>query len=133
MKKTFKIILTLIFIILIIFCILLVPSILNNNYHNNLVKRLENETNEKVYYLNEYNNYFIIKTSNEIIVYNTNYQEIYKENIDKTANLDYDIIYKKGLLMYEETLLNKNKVRYNYYDIYTGDKIDSLEIEDNHD
>lgn len=133
MKKTFKIILIVIFMFLIIFCLLLIPSIINNNYQNNLIKRIENETNEKVYYLNEYNNYIIVKTSQEIIVYNTNYQEIYKENIDKISNLDYDIIYKKGSLMYEETILTKNKVTYNYYDIHTKDKIDSLEIEDNHD
>jgi hypothetical protein len=43
--------------------------------------------------------------------------------------MDYDIIYKSNTLMYEETLITKGNITYNYYDIHTQEKINTIEIE----
>jgi hypothetical protein len=127
MKKKLPILL--IIIIVIIIFILALPTITNNHYQNNIIEELEQNTNLKVEYLNQYNNYYIVKTNDKIIVFNTKYEEITEESLDKIATLDYDIIYKSNTLMYEETIVSKNKVTYNYYDIYTKEKLDIIEIE----
>ena len=129
MKKKIKIILIIILVLIIFLFLVALPTILNSNYYKNTISLLETKTDNKITYLNEYNNYYIIKTKENIIVYDKKYQEIYRESLDKISNMNYDIIYKKDTLMYEKTTLSKHKVTYTYYDIYTKEKIDSLEIE----
>lgn len=129
MKKRVKIILIIILVFIIFLFLIALPNIINNDYLNNTINTLEKETKNKITYLNKYNNYYIVKTNKDIIVYDLDYQEIYKESLDKIANMNYDIIYKKETLMHEKTTLSKNKVIYTYYDIHTKEKIDSLEIE----
>ena len=46
---------------------------------------------------------------------------------DKTS--EYEIIYKTDIPMYEETKKEGNTIKYIYYDIYTLDKLDEIEIE----
>jgi competence protein ComGC len=127
MKK--KLLILLIIIIVIIISILVLPTITNNHYQNNTIKELEQNTNLKVEYLNQYNNYYIVKTNDKIIVFNTKYEKITEETLDKIATMDYDIIYKSNTLMYEETLITKGNITYNYYDIHTQEKINTIEIE----
>lgn len=130
LPKILKKITIILIILIIILIIISFPVLLNNRYINIQIKEFENNTNLDINYLNTYNNYYIVKTNTEILVYNHNYEEIYKEPLDKIFDLNYDIIYKSNALKYEQTIVSKKKITYNYYDIHTGEKTDNIEIEE---
>ena len=90
-----------------------------NKYNSNLNKVIKENysIDNKLINVNKYNNYYILTTSDNIIVLNNKYQEIYKEDISKIKETNNkDIIYKNNKLMYLEKEISKNKVVYKYYD-----------------
>ena len=90
-----------------------------NKYNSNLNKVIKENysIDNKLINVNKYNNYYILTTSDNIIVLNNKYQEIYKEDISKIKQTNNkDIIYKNNKLMYLEKEISKNKVVYKYYD-----------------
>lgn len=127
--------LIIIFVCLVVFLFGSVIYIVNrnNNYLNNILKDIKNnsEIKEEIIYYNKYNNYYIVLTKYNIIVLDKDYKEVYNNSTEKFQDKtsEYEIIYKTDIPMYEETKKEGNTIKYIYYDIYTLDKLDEIEIE----
>ncbi len=127
--------LIIIFVCLVVFLFGSVIYIVNrnNNYLNNILKDIKNnsEIKEEIIYYNKYNNYYIVLTKYSIIVLDKDYKEVYNNSTEKFQDKtsEYEIIYKTDIPMYEETKKEGNTIKYIYYDIYTLDKLDEIEIE----
>lgn len=124
-----------IFICLVVFLFGSVIYIVNrnNNYLNNILEDIKNnsEIKEDIMYYNKYNNYYIVLTKDNIIVLDKDYKEVYNNSTEKFQDKtsEYEIIYKTDIPMYEETKKEGNTIKYIYYDIYTLENIDEIEIE----
>lgn len=133
MKKIIKIIIPILILIVIYILVLSFINNKNENYMNQTLKNIKDNypIKEKVTYSNIYGNYYILKTSNKIIVLNKEYEEILKEKIDVLAPNpnNYNLIYKNNKLMYEETILKKDKLIYKYYDANTSEFIKETNME----
>lgn len=122
-------------ILLLIACILIffiaIVFIVNNNlaYKSDLLKEISKNYHHEVLYANKYGNNYIIKTKDKIVVLDKEYKEITSENIEEVKKLDYEIVYKKNIIMYQKTETKDKNILYTYYDIKTGQKLDELEIE----
>lgn len=120
MKKALKFILIIIFIIVICFLLLFYINNKNHNYLNDIEKNITKnyKLDEKITYSNIYGNYYIITTNTKVIVLNKEYELELESNIDILASNknNYELIYKNSKLMYEETILKKDKLTYKYYD-----------------
>lgn len=105
----------------------------NKDYEEDMLKTIKEKTKtqENINYVNYYNNYYIYKTDNNVVVLNNEYQEIEKFKISDLAENknNYEIIYKTKKLMYENSIIEKNKVTYEYYDAKTYKKISSTTLE----
>ena len=135
-ENKIKIIKILIIIIIIILaCILSLSYTINsnNNYTENLIKKVKNnyKIKDNITYINTYNNYYIFTTKDKVIVLNNKYKEVFKEDLKKLKSQkdDYELIYKSGKLMYEKTIRDNNSITYEYYDINTGKKTSSIKLE----
>ena len=127
--------LIIIFICLIVFlfgCVIYIVN-RNNNYLNNILEDIKSnsEIKEDIIYYNKYNNYYIVLTKDNIIVLDKDYKEVYNNSTEKFQDKtsEYEIVYKTDIPMYEETKKEGNTIKYIYYDIYTLDKLDEIEIE----
>lgn len=124
-----------IFICLVVFLFGSVIYIVNrnNNYLNNILEEIKNnsEIKEDIMYYNKYNNYYIVLTKDNIIVLDKDYKEVYNNSNEKFQDKtsEYEIIYKIDIPMYEEVKKEGNTIKYIYYDIYTLDELDEIEIE----
>lgn len=124
-----------IFICLVVFLFGSVIYIVNrnNNYLNNILEDIKNnsEIKEDIMYYNKYNNYYIVLTKDNIIVLDKDYKEVYNNSNEKFQDKtsEYEIIYKIDIPMYEEVKKEGNTIKYIYYDIYTLDVLDEIEIE----
>lgn len=124
-----------IFICLVVFLFGSVIYIVNrnNNYLNNILENIKNnsEIKEDIVYYNKYNNYYIVLTKDNIIVLDKDYKEVYNNSTEKFQDKtsEYEIIYKIDIPMYEEVKKEGNTIKYIYYDIYTLDVLDEIEIE----
>lgn len=129
MKKIFKILVVVIIVILLGIFSLSYTINKNNNYEENIVETIKANYHftEEIQYTNYYANHYIFTTKKQVVVLNNQFQEVKKENLDQLAenNNNYDIIYKDNKLMYEKTILEKNKVTYEYYDATNNEKISS--------
>ncbi len=133
MKKVLKIVsIILISIIICILCISYIET-KNDNYLNNLKEEIKNHLNlnDEITYTNQYGNYYIIKTNNNVIVLTKDYREVLKESISKIKELNnYELIYKTNRLMYEKTSIkNNNTLIYEYYDAITGQFLKKTTLE----
>lgn len=117
MKRIIIIFLSITFILLI-----LLLYITNDNYYNNISKSIkDNYTNINLYYVNKYNDYYIFLSDENYGVLDGEYNEIMlisKSLVHDNTN-NYDVIYKDNKLIYQEEVLDKDKLMINYYDIYT--------------
>lgn len=104
----------------------------NNNYLDDIEKEILNnyDLKDDIKYLNKSDLYYIILTNKNLVVLDKNYNEILKEDIDniKLLNKEYEIVYRLNKVMYEVKNVSDNKIVYDYYDIYTNELIDSLQI-----
>lgn len=127
--------LIIIFICLVVFLFGSVIYIVNrnNNYLNNILEDIKSnsEIKEDIIYYNKYNNYYIVLTKDNIIVLDKDYKEVYNNSTEKFQDKtsEYEIIYKTDIPMYEEVKKEGNIVKYIYYDVYTLENIDEIEIE----
>lgn len=105
----------------------------SDNYQNRLIKEVKKhyDIDEKISLINKYENNYIIITEDKVIVLNKKYEELTKEDLEKLATnpKKYRLIYKNNKLMYEETILKKDKVTYSYYDAKTYEIIDTVVLE----
>lgn len=117
MKRIIIIFLSITFILLI-----LLLYITNDNYYNNISKSIkDNYANINLYYVNKYNDYYIFLSDENYGVLDGEYNEILlisKSLVHDNTN-NYDVIYKDNKLIYQEEVLDKDKLMINYYDIYT--------------
>ena len=115
MKK--KVILLLIIILLIAistFLIVIIPSIKDKKYKKDLLENIYKNTKiEKINYLNKYNNYYIIKMDNKVVVLDLNYEEVYSKEIVRESNLP--LVYRRNNLYYEKKVRKKDSLKYFYY------------------
>ncbi len=133
MKKTLKILLIIIIIFISGIIYISYINTTNEDYISNLSNNIQKElnTSDKITYINQYGNYYIVKTTNNVIVLTKDYKEVLKENISNLkANLNnYDLIYKTNNLMYENTIVKDNKLTYEYYDVISGKLIKKTTME----
>lgn len=109
-----------IIIIIIAITIYIYPSIQNDKYNQKLINNIYQNTNIKdIKYLNKDNNYYIIKTNNQIKVLDLNYKEVYTLDKNLIINQNLPLVYRRNKLYYEERIQEKNKLTYNFYDIDT--------------
>lgn len=117
MKRIIIIFLSITFILL-----MLLVYITNDNYYNNISKSIkDNYANINLYYVNKYNDYYIFLSDENYGVLDGKYNEIMlisKSLVHDNTN-NYDVIYKDNKLIYQEEVLDKDKLMINYYDIYT--------------
>lgn len=117
MKRIIIIFLSITFILL-----MLLLYITNDNYYNNISKSIKvNYANINLYYVNKYNDYYIFLSDENYGVLDGEYNEIMlisKSLVHDNTN-NYDVIYKDNKLIYQEEVLDKDKLMINYYDIYT--------------
>ena len=117
MKRIIIIFLSITFILLI-----LLLYITNDNYYNNISKSIkDNYANINLYYVNKYNDYYIFLSDENYGVLDGEYNEIMlisKSLVHDNTN-NYDVIYKDNKLIYQDEVLDKDKLMINYYDIYT--------------
>lgn len=117
MKRIIIIFLSITFILL-----MLLVYIINDNYYNNISKSIkDNYANINLYYVNKYNDYYIFLSDENYGVLDGEYNEIMlisKSLVHDNTN-NYDVIYKDNKLIYQEEVLDKDKLMINYYDIYT--------------
>ena len=133
MKKILKVLIPIILIGIIL--LFYISFTINNNKEqlkeliNTITKKYKTE--EKIIDLNRYGEYTILTTKNQIIIINKEYKEIKKEELSKLKKMpsNYKIIYKENKIMYETTKLKNNKLKYQYYDAITGQKISSIIME----
>ncbi len=115
MKK--KVILLLIIILLIAistFLIVIIPSIKDKKYKKDLLENIYKNTKiEKINYLNKYNNYYIIKIDNKVVVLDLNYEEVYSKEIIRESSLP--LVYRRNNLYYEKKVRKKDSLKYFYY------------------
>jgi len=125
-----KIIIVFIALVLMIFLFILFPVLKNNNYTTSIEKEIKKnyKLTEEIKYLNKYDLYYIILTTDNLIVLDNEYKEILKEEINKIKKTDKEIVYRLNQVMYEECEVQKTKIVYKYYNIYTDELIDTVEI-----
>jgi len=127
-----KIIIIFLFIVLFIFfCILFLVSN-NNKYINSIEKDIcdNYDIKDDIIYVNKSHLYYIILTSDYLIVLDDNYKEIFKDDVNNIVDKkdNYEIVYRLNKVMYEEKKVLDKKIIYNYYDIYTNECIDTVEV-----
>ena len=133
MKKVFKIIGCI--ILLSLFLILYISYIVDNNSQE--VSKLEEKVmkkytpDSKVTSINQYSNYYIIKTSSKVIVLDNQYKPVLEEELSKLNNEvnNQELIYKTNKLAYEKKILKDKKVTYEYYDAISGELIGKTVLE----
>ena len=132
-KKILKIIgiIATIFVIAVLYISYIIDH--NSQELSQLAKEIKNhyKTTEEITYSNEYNNYYIIKTTNQAIVLTKEYKEVKKEDLSKLKGnfQDANLIYKTNKLMYEKVVVKNNKTIYEYYDALTGEHIKKTVLE----
>ena len=121
MKKKY-IILLIILTIIIPLSIILYPVIMNSNYEKELYNTIyQNTEYTTITYLNKDNNYYILKTKDKVVVLDLNYKEKLLLNIKKLQKSDLELVYRRNNLYYEEKIKVKEKIIYNFYDVYTNE------------
>lgn len=109
MKRIIIIFLSIIFILLI-----LLLYITNDNYYNNNISKSikDNYANINLYYVNKYNDYYVFLSDENYGVLDGEYNGIMlisKSLVHGNTN-NYDVIYKDNKLMYQEEVLDKDKL-----------------------
>ena len=114
--KKFVIIVVSILIIILLSIVYLGSNV--SKYNSNLTKLIKDNyrVDNKLINVSKYDGYYILTTSANIIVLNSKYKEILKEDISKIKESNnMSIIYKNNSLMYLEKEISKDKVIYKYY------------------
>jgi len=97
------------------------PIIKNNNYKKELLNNIYNNTDIKeITYINKDNNYYIIKTEENVIVLDLNYEEKLSFDINKLKDNNLELVYRRNNLYYEEKIKEEDKLIYKFYNVETG-------------
>lgn len=105
----------------------------NKNYEESIEAIIKDnyQVNSKITYINIYGNYYIFTTKDNIIVLNKEFEEVLTEKLSALApnTNNYEIIYRTSKLMYENTIIKKNSITYEYYDAKTYKQISKTTLE----
>ena len=114
----------LITIIHLIFSIILYPIIKNNNYQKKLLNNIYEHTDLKdIKYLNNDNNYFIIKTKDKVLVLDLNHEKVYSISTSEIKKSNLELSYTRNSIYYKKRIRKNNKLTYKYYDIKTNEEV----------
>lgn len=127
-----KIIIVFILIVLVSFTCVFYTVSKNNKYTSSIEKKVKEKYSlqEDIKYLNKSNFYYIIETNTLLILLDDNYNEVQKINTSELYSLDkpYEIVYRLNKIMYEKREVLSTKIIYTYYDIYTGEVIETVNV-----
>lgn len=127
-----KVIIVFIGIILLLFISRYTMVLIDYRYNNSLEKEILNNTDlNNIKYINKYDNYYLVKDNNNLYLFNLEYEEILRVNLDIVYNNieNYDIVYREQRIMYMDNYMNEEGIIYKYYDIYTYEMIDEVIVE----
>ena len=113
----------------IILFVIIYPVNKNNNYSKSLINDVYKNTDIKdISYLNKEDNYYIVKSNDKVIILDNNYDVINSYDVSSLKNSDLNLVYKRNNLYYEEVINSKDKIVYNYYDVYSYDLVYSSNV-----
>ena len=118
-------------IILFLFISICVVVSFDESYVNNLEKEiLKNTSLKNIIYVNKYDNNYIVIDKEQVYLFNSNYEEIYKvkESMLHENKNDYEIVYRDDTIMYMDNYMDNEGVIFKYYDIYTYELVDELMV-----
>ena len=125
MKKLIKIFIS---TLIIVFVFILYMNYNDNKHIDELKKKIIKNTDIKeINYLNTYGEYYIVLDNDNLYVLDKKYVELLK--IDKILihenTRNYDIIYDEAP-MYMRDYYKDNKLHYEYFDLYSYEKINEV-------
>lgn len=131
--KKYVMVFIIIFILLFCFIVLLGNNV--NKYNSRLINQIkDNYDIDDISYANIYDNYYVIKSNSNIIVLDSDYNEVLIEGLDDKMDLgNMDIVYMNNYIMYMERLIKKNTIIYNYYNPTNMELIKSITIGGNYE
>jgi len=118
-------------IILFLFISICVVVSFDESYVNNLEKEiLKNTSLKNIIYVNKYDNNYIVIDKEQVYLFNSNYEEIYKvkESMLHENKNDYDLVYRDNTIMYMDNYKSKEGIIFKYYDLYTYELIDEIVV-----
>ena len=120
-----------IFISLVLLFFLSIIFIVNNNrsYEDSIFDIVSSNYSKDISYVNKYLDNYIVKTKDKVVVLNSDFEEINSMNINDLYEYDFDLVYRKNTIMYEDITVYDDKVIYTYYSVSDGKEIDKVEIE----
>lgn len=126
-----KLIVMFISVLLILFFFIKVTVSSNYKYDNSIIEDIKEnyELDSNIIYLNKFANYYIVKTSSQVLVLDNMYNLIFQDDVLNLFSCDYDMVYRINKLMYVSSNVKGSSVIYNFYDVYTFDKIDEIILE----
>ncbi len=124
-----------IFISLIIVLFSLVCYMVNNN--NKYVSKMEeliikNTDIQNIDYINKYEDNYIVMDKEYVYLINRDFKIVFKIELTKIHENknNYDIIYRQEELVYFNSKYTDDKIIYEYYDLYTYEKVDTVVVGD---
>lgn len=121
-------------ILLILFILVCVMVHIDNRYVSSIEDEIiENTDIKNITYVNKYDNNYIVMDDENLYLFDSNYEELYKIKKDllhENKN-NYEIIYKDNTIMYMNNYKNKEGIIFKYYDIYTYLVIEEIVVGDN--
>ena len=118
-------------IILFLFISICVVVSFDESYVNNLEKEiLKNTSLKNIIYVNKCDNNYIVIDKEQVYLFNSNYEEIYKvkESMLHENKNDYDLVYRDNTIMYMDNYKSKEGIIFKYYDLYTYELIDEIVV-----
>ena len=118
MKKRYLVMIISIVILIIPLCSFLFPLIKNSNYKKELVSSVYDNTKiDNIIDINKDNNYYIVSTNDKVIVFDLNYEEVYSIESPLVKDSDFELVYKRNSLYYEEKERVDGKIIYKFYNV----------------
>lgn len=126
-----KLIVMFISVLLILFFFIKVTVSSNYKYDNSIIEDIKEnyELDSNIIYLNKFANYYIVKTSSQVLVLDNMYNLIFQDDVLNLFSCDYDMVYRINKLMYVSSNVKGSSVVYTFYDVYTFDKIEEIILE----
>ena len=101
----------------------------NRSYEDSIFDIVSSNYSKDISYVNKYLDNYIVKTKDKVVVLNSDFEEINSMNINDLYEYDFDLVYRKNTIMYEDITVYDDKVIYTYYSVSDGKEIDKVEIE----
>lgn len=89
---------------------------------------IENTDIKDIEYVNYYDEYYIIRDNVYLYLLNNKFEEIVNVDLKKLFSQynKYDIVYRDKTIMFMDSYKNNGELVFKYYDIYTGEVIDTI-------